>query len=233
MLNIYNDDKKIDDKQVLYDSYNFFMMSDDRKLFFKLYWRIKFFEMVKHLHGDIVECGVFKGSGLLLWLKLLDYKQSNSLKKVIGFDFFGQDFVKTLKDDIDKEMMGQVFSRDSELKNDDISIKGIKNKIKQAGFSDDRYQLVQGDISKTSFQFLENRPGFRISLLYLDLDLEKPTYDTLTALWDRVVPGGVVVFDEYAYHSWSEANAVDKFIDEKGLCLENTDIETPTAFIIK
>jgi hypothetical protein len=47
------------------------------------------------------------------------------------------------------------------------------------------------------------------------------------------VPGGLVVFDEYAYHIWSESNAVDKFIKEKGLCLYNTHIESPTAYIIK
>jgi hypothetical protein len=32
-------------------------------------------------------------------------------------------------------------------------------------------------------EYAKNCPSFRISLLYLDLDLDKPTYDTLVNLW--------------------------------------------------
>ena len=82
-------------------------------------------------------------------------------------------------------------------------------------------------------KFLKERPGFRISILYMDLDIEEPTYNVLNNMWDRIVSGGVVVFDEYAYHSWSESNAVDKFIKEHNLVLHRTNIQTPTAFVIK
>lgn len=232
-MNIYNDKVKLNDNQDLYDAYNKFVMSSERKVFFKMYWRMKLFEMVKNLHGDIVECGVFKGAGLLLWLKMMDLEQQHSIKKVIGFDFFDPDFVESLDDKIDKEAMKQVFVRDKKLSKTDVSIEAITNKITEAGFKPNRFDLVQGDISKTSAQYIADKPGLRISLLYLDLDLDKPTYDTLNALWDRVVPGGLVVFDEYAYHIWSESNAVDRFIKEKGLVLHNTHIESPTAYIIK
>jgi hypothetical protein len=69
----------------------------------------------------------------------------------------------------------------------------------------------------------------------LDVDLEIPTRDTLTALWDRVVPGGMVVFDEYAYHAWGESNAVDAFMKEHGggRQLHTTGIAAPTAYLIK
>jgi hypothetical protein len=232
-MNIYNDKVKLNDNQDLYDAYNKFVMSSERKVFFKMYWRMKLFEMVKNLHGDIVECGVFKGAGLLLWLKMMDLEQQHSIKKVIGFDFFCPEFVDSLKDDIDREAMKQVFARDTKLTTSDVSLQAITKKIENAGFKPNRYDLVQGDISKTSAEYIKDKPGFRISLLYLDLDLDEPTYDTLNALWHRVVPGGLVVFDEYAYHIWSESNAVDKFIKEKGLCLYNTHIESPTAYIIK
>ena len=54
------------------------------------------------------------------------------------------------------------------------------------------------------------------SILYLDLDLYKPTYKALVNLWDNVVEGGLIIFDEYGYHNWSESQAVDRFIKEKG-----------------
>lgn len=232
-LNLYNNTENINNNQSLYDSFNNFLISDDKNLFNKLYSRIKFYEMVKDKSGDIVECGVFKGTGLLTWLKILNMNEPNSIKKVIGFDFFDSSFVDKLEDDTDKELMEQVFSRCEDLDVNDISLNGITNKILNSGFKDDDFELVDGDIIETSKNYLENKPGFRISILYLDLDLDKPTYETLVNLWDNVVDGGVVVFDEYAYHSWSESNAVDRFIKERGLELKATKIKAPTAYIIK
>jgi hypothetical protein len=229
-LNLYNSTAKLDDNQGMYDAFNTFMFSNDRNVFNKLSYKFKLYDMTKHLVGDIVECGVFKGTGLMAWLKILQLNEANSIRKVIGFDFFNPGFVENLEDEIDRVTMEQVFTR---TESGDFSQAGIHKKIVNAGFDESRFELVPGDISITSAEYAKSRPGFRISLLYLDLDLDRPTYDTLVNLWDRVVPGGVVVFDEYAYHSWSESNAVDRFMNEKGLYLYKTDIKTPTAYLIK
>jgi hypothetical protein len=218
-------------KQGIYDSYNNFIFSEDRRVFFKMAQRIAFFYQTSQLPGDIVECGVFKGSGLFCWLKMLAMCCPNEIKKVVGFDFFGPEFVETLDTD-DREAMGQVFAR-CDLAEDDTSLEGIQAKILAAGFKPQNFELVKGNISITSEQFAKDRPGFRISLLYLDLDLDEPTYDTLVNLWDRVVPGGIVVFDEYAYHAWSESNGVDRFLREKKLKLCKTGVPAPTAYIVK
>ncbi len=233
MINLYNNYSEINSNQNIYDCFNGFILSDDRNIFNKLYSRIKFYEMTKHLMGDIVECGVFKGSGMLTWLKILEMNEPHSIKKVIGFDFFNPSFVENIKDEIDKKLMKQVFSRCSDLNIDEISIQGVKNKIRSAGFNDNKFDLVSGDISISSKLFLQDKPGLRISILYLDLDLGDPTYETLNILWNRIVPGGIVVLDEYAYHGWSESNGVDKFIKENNLKIIPTNVKTPTAYIIK
>jgi hypothetical protein len=230
-LNLYNNTQSINQNQDIYQSFNNFIFSEDRNLFNKLYSRIKFYEMVKDLNGDIVECGVFKGSGLLSWLKILDMNEPNSIKKVIGFDFFDNSFVDNLQG-IDKTTMAEVFSR-CETKTDDISINSIENTILQSGFLPEKFTLVKGDISQTTKEFVKNKPGFRISILYLDLDLYEPTYDTLVNLWDYIVYGGIVVFDEYAYHNWSESKAADQFIKEKKISLISTKVKAPTAYFIK
>ena len=231
-MNLYNTTGKVNDNQGMYNAFNTFMFSNDKNVFNKLYYKFKLYEMTEHLLGDIVECGVFKGTGLMAWLKILQLNESNSIRKVIGFDFFNPGFVENLEDEIDRKTMEQVFTRTDPVAGE-LTEPGIRDKILLAGFEESRFELVSGDISITSAEYAKARPGFRISLLYLDLDLDKPTYDTLVNLWDRVVLGGVVVFDEYAYHSWSESNAVDRFINEKGLYLNKTDIRTPTAYIVK
>ena len=220
--------------QKIFDSYNDFLLSADRKVFFKLAMRYNLFNHVKDLHGDIVECGVFKGAGMMAWLKMIDMHQPHSIKKVVGFDFFDPTFTDNLQNNIDRENMKHVFNRDQTLNvNKDLSIEAIEKKFINAGFNSSDYELVKGDISETAKTFLIGKPGFRISLLYLDLDLDEPTYDTLETFWDRIVPGGVIVFDEYAIYSWSESNGVDRFLKDKNLKMINTNIFSPSAYIIK
>lgn len=233
MINLYNSDVDIHSNQNIYDSYNSFIFSKDRNIFNKMYSRFYFYNKTQHLLGDIVECGVFKGSGLFSWLKMLDMNEPNTIKKVIGFDFFDPKFVDDISDKIERETMKQVFNRCSELDMNDVSFSGIETKLKSAEFKQTKYELIAGDISETTKKIIEERPGFRISILYMDLDLEEPTYNTLTNLWDRVVPGGIVAFDEHAYHSWTESNAVDRFVQEKKLVLHRTNVQAPTAYIVK
>jgi len=234
MVNLYNNSNvSITQNQDLYDSFNTFILSDERVVFNKLYSRIQLYEMTKNLLGDIVECGVFKGSGLATWLKILEINEPNSIKKVIGLDFFDPDFIETLNDKTERDTMKQVFDRCENLENNEISLEGVTNKLLNAGFKTDKFQLVKGDVVKTSKSFLEDKPGLRISILYLDLDLDIPTYTALVNMWDRIVDGGIVVLDEYAYHNWSEANGVDRFVKEKNLTIHSTKFKAPTAYIIK
>jgi hypothetical protein len=93
--------------------------------------------------------------------------------------------------------------------------------------------LIEGDVSETTKAFSQDNPGFKISLLYMDLDLEIPTYDTLVNLWGNVTRGGLIVFDEYGYHKWSESKGVDRFIKERNLEIKSLDFACPTAYIKK
>jgi hypothetical protein len=232
-VNLYNSKVDIHTNQSVYDSFNSFIFSEDRNIFNKLCSRFEFYNRTQHLLGDIVECGVFKGSGLFSWLKMLEMNEPNSIKKVIGFDFFNPDFVQELSNKTDKDTMLQVFTRCVDLNDNDVSLSGIETKLKSAKFNEKKYELVAGDISVTTKTFIDERPGFRISVLYMDLDLDEPTYNTLNNLWDRVVTGGIVVFDEHTYHSWSEANAVDRFVKENDLTIYRTNVQAPTAYIVK
>ena len=100
---------------------------------------------------------------------------------------------------------------------------------------DKKYILVRGDVEDTLPKFLEDNPGFRISLLYIDVDLSRPTYYSLRYLWDRILPGGIILFDEYEYHKFSESVGVERFLKERGLAfnLISTNWMAPTAYIVK
>ena len=97
------------------------------------------------------------------------------------------------------------------------------------------FELIKGDVSATIPTYIAKHPGFRISYLYFDLDVEKPTAAALKLLYDRVVCGGIIVFDEYGVDQWGEANAVDAFLEEHPeLSLRTLPwAKTPPAYIVK
>jgi hypothetical protein len=221
----------------VYESFNQFIFSDDLKLLGKLLLRFKFFLKTKNLPGDIVEVGVFKGSGMATFTKFIEIFCPNSNKKVIGFDIFNPeegDFILTGKDTpIDRKTMTTVYSK---VDKNDLALSAVEQKLLNiSDKASDRIKLVEGDVELTIPEFLENNPGFRASLIYIDVDLERPTYHALCNLWDRLLPGGYILFDEYEYHVFSESNGVEKFLKDKNLSynIKSTNWIAPTAYMLK
>jgi len=218
--------------QDVYDNFNALMLGNDIRVLTKLVARTTLFQRVIDVPGDIVECGVYKGTGIMTWLKLKRILAPNAFKKVIGFDMFDADELLNTLDGFDKDRMSDMF-KNRNFNYDSKYLQTLHNTIQSAGFSTSDYELIKGDISNTTTRYVAQRPGAKISLLYLDLDLETPTYYALSALWDRVSKGGLVVFDEYAYHQWSETQGADKFFANKNVKIQALPFSMPTAVVIK
>lgn len=235
-IDISNNNIKNCPTDVIYKAFNDFIFSTDIKLLGKLLHRYHYFNLVKDLPGDIVEVGVFKGSGVATFSKFIEIYCPNSNKKVIGFDIFDTDDannVLTTKDNIlDKTTMQVVYSKLED--NNELKLENVINRINDMSISKN-YMLVKGDVEESLPKFIKENPGFRISLLYIDVDIERPTYNTLKYLWDRILPGGVILLDEYEYHKFSESTGVDKFLKEFNIPynLKSTNFIAPTAYIIK
>jgi len=218
-----------------YDAFNNFIFSDDLKLTGKMLHRFKHFYDTKHLPGDIVEIGVFKGSGVSTFLKFIQIFCPNSNKKVIGFDIFGvNESIDVLNKDteLDALYMNAVYDR---VQYDELSLESVTDRINSLGIDSNKFKLINGDVENTIPKFLQENQGFRASLIYIDVDLDRPSYHSLINLWDRLLPGGVILFDEYEYHVFSESNGVDKFLKEKNINYDivSTDWIAPTAFMVK
>ncbi len=219
--------------QSFFDNFNGFILNKDKRVFNKLIARALLYNEVKDIPGDIVECGVFKGTGLYTFLKLKYIFNPNSSKKVLGFDFFDTtELLKSIPNQEDRETMAVLFEG-RDFNHDDSYYDYLKNKIIEDGFLSNDFELIKGDISSTTKEYAENNVGFRISLLYMDVDLSIPTYNTLNNLWDNITKGGIAVLDEYGYNKWSESNGVDRFIRERGLDLKCLNFMSPTAYIKK
>lgn len=198
------------------------------------------FKMTIDLPGSIIELGVSRGVSFFSFHKFLEiFCPTDTSKKVYGFDSF--------------EGLSDFSSEDGISKNDHYSDK------KQGGWSAgpvedeifalcelansdnilsrERSRLIKGRVQDTLGEFLNQTPGLRINLLHFDMDLYEPTYFGLNTLWDYIVPGGILVFDEYGLPPWGgEAKALDKFLVEKDIKVEMKKFPwclTPTAYFRK
>jgi hypothetical protein len=98
----------------------------------------------------------------------------------------------------------------------------------------DKVDLVAGDIAETAPRYVADNAGFRISLLHLDIDTYDAVMAALTALYDCITPGGLVICDEYAYRGWGESDAVDEFLAGRGVAVKVVPFsDTPTAYFVK
>jgi hypothetical protein len=231
--------KKFVDSSNEWDISNGFFLSDDVERLRKLLVREHFFKSTIELPGDIVELGVFKGIGIAQYLKLKEIYTPASNKKVIGFDLFSESNEYKSKLNTNNLKLDEMYQKSNVSMENGISKKDIEyflDKIKLTKVSSEPiYELIEGDVSVSIPKYLEKNPGFRISILYMDMDIDEPTYISLNLLYDRLVRGGVIIFDEYAYHQWTESDAVDRFLgDHPELKIKTLPwSRLPTAYIIK
>ncbi len=78
--------------------------------------------------------------------------------------------------------------------------------------------LVKGWFENSLPQFLDKHEGV-CSFIHIDCDLYSSTHTVLYALKDRIVPGTVILFDEYFnYPGWKqhEYKAFQEFIEDTG-----------------
>jgi O-methyltransferase len=163
-----------------------------------------------NIDGDFVECGVHLGGSVMMMEHVLLHFETARDRNVFALDtFFG--FVRRNEElDIDIQSGLAVCLPSSE--EHDFSAGAISN-MRSIGFKN--LQVVKGDVLKT-IPTIDTR---KIALLRLDTDTYDTTKFELEQLYDRVVPGGVVIVDDYGY-TFGCKKAVDDFIASRSILLQ-------------
>lgn len=181
------------------------------KRFLSLY---EIFKLALPVKGSIVECGVFRGFGVMTWAKLSAMLEpENFMRRVYGFDTFaGFPSVSEADQSAHKR------SERGELASD--SYAELNALVKE--FDMDRFlghmpkvELVKGDVAETIPRFIEQNKHLVVSLLFLDFDLYEPTRLALQHFLPRMPRGAVIAFDELDNNTWpGETMAL---VDELGM----------------
>ena len=197
------------------------------------------YKLIAEVPGSIVECGVYQGNSFFAFHKFLEiFHPGDRIRHVIGFD----DFQGLRLTDEDGPAYPSRSKVEGGWKSD--SFKGAFMELMKLHTKDQlieasqRCFFVDGDILETVPRYVKENPGLRISLLHLDVDVFLPTKVALDNFYDRVVPGGLIVLDEYAMMEWGgESSALEAFFEERGLAHPQIKTfnwtSTPSAFFFK
>jgi O-methyltransferase len=94
----------------------------------------------------------------------------------------------------------------------------VRANLEGTGYPPEMIRYVAGRVEDT----IPLHAPEHLALLRLDTDWYKSTRHELEHLWDRLVPGGVLLIDDYGH--WEGARrAVDEFFAQRPVLLARTD----------
>jgi len=198
-----------------------------------IYW-LKYFEIVKNVPGDIVECGIGRGRSLLVIsaINSILNKDEGGERNVYGYDSFEGFSEPSIEDDSYRKPKKGEWSASPSGKYE-YSQEFIKLVLTEAMVPVNNLKLTKGFFGDS----LINHPNNPIAILHVDGDLYQSYIDTLQNLYPKVSKGGLIVFDDFLAQKddnerWPGARkAVEEFFGDK---IENLKIsERGTPYYIK
>lgn len=179
------------------------------------------YKKVLGLAGHIGEVGIFKGAGTLLFAKLVHIFESESLTQVHGFDWF--------------KGTGPGGENDTRLVPQGGYQSSYEDLLKITALQklDHIVRIHNFDVTESLTGFFEQNQHLQFKLIFLDAGMYEVMKCCVPAFWSRLVPGGIMVFDQYSHElAPGETIAVREF-------LPNVRINTiknswmPNAYAVK
>lgn len=168
------------------------------KRFLALY---ELFKLALPVKGSVVECGVFRGFGVMSWAKLSAMLEPENLtRRIYGFDTFAG-FPSYAEEDanmIASPEVGGLYA-DSHEELQELIVEYDRDRF--LGHID-KVHLIKGDVNETVPDFIKEYPHVVVSLLFLDLDLYEPTKTALANFLPRMPRGAILAFDELDNPMW-------------------------------
>ncbi len=190
--------------------------------------RIELFKMVQDIPGAIVECGVYKGNSLMLYMQLSMILEPYAINRsIIGFDTF-QGFASIDQKEDPADINESMFSdTDETLIQDMIDANDLVRPVNRIP----RCEIVKGDILETVPAFVKTRPDLVVAMLILDTDLYSSTKVALETFLPYMPKGAIVVLDEVAYRNFpGETAALRDVLDLNKVELKRLPFDSSVGY---
>lgn len=158
------------------------------------------------LQGDFVECGVAKGF------------MSSAVMTYLNWDSTGRVFyLLDTFSGVDERYVTAVELEQGVLeKNKHLVEMGLYPTIADPvieNFAEwQNVKIIVGAIPET----LDQIRATRVAYLHIDMNCAPPEVAAVSHLWDRLVPGAMILFDDYAYYGYRQQKlAMDAFAETK------------------
>ena len=212
--------------QNAWDSENAFYWFSHPTRISKLLAHFEIYKQILDVPGDVIEFGVYKATSLVRLATFRKILENDFARRVVGFDAFGKFPQNESNAPSDPAFIAK-FEKEG---GDGLSVIEVQKVIDFKNF--ENIELISGDVFETLPKWISANSHSRIAFLHLDLDVYAPTKYVLDELWDRVVTGGIVVFDDYNSVE-GETLAVDEFLEAKGLKLAKNHFYNVPSFLVK
>jgi hypothetical protein len=159
------------------------------------------FKLVLPVKGSIIECGVFKGFGLMTWAKLSTMLEPENLtRRIYGFDTFAG-FPSVTDKDANPVAAPSRGALDADSYDELLALIEEYDKDRFLGHID-KVHLIRGDVTDTIPRFIADHAHLMVSLLFLDLDLYQPVKIAIEHFLPRMPKGAIIAFDELDNPMW-------------------------------
>ncbi len=166
-------------------------------------------KLVRHIEGDIAECGAYKGASAYLMCRIL----AGTPSLVYLFDSF-EGLAEPLAIDGKYWRKGALSTSEQLLRE---TLREFDNYRVYKGWIPERFR----EVADRTFRFV-----------HIDVDLFKPTWDSLEFFYPNLAPGGIFLLDDHGFSTCPGAKkAADKFFADKPEPLAM--LPTGQAFAIK
>lgn len=156
----------------------------------------------KNPDGEFVECGCWKGHSAYIISSLLTKHRFG--KSFHIFDSFEGGLSDKTSEDISTYAQQTMEERETEKNWFASTVEELNHALKGFPF----VKIYKGWIPDRFPEVKERRFAF----VHIDVDLYQPIMDSLKFFFPRVLPGGIIVVDDYGYSMFPGAKkAVDEF----------------------
>jgi O-methyltransferase len=163
--------------------------------------------------GAIVECGVWRGGSMMAAARTLLQLDRRDVDLYL-FDTFEGMPAPTEKDvrwtgESAARLLASEQGKAAEQLWARASLDDVRKAFAEVGYPQSKIHFIRGLVQET----LPKQAPDRVSILRLDTDWYESSRHELVHLYPRLVPGGILILDDYAW--WNGVRtAVDEYFEE-------------------